>query len=66
MGRDILVVAEHRKGTIDDVTFELLGKGKELKQQAGGALHVACLGAARRRRRSSAPRTRPSSSSTRR
>ena len=30
MGEEILVVAEHLKGEIADVTYELLGKGREL------------------------------------
>jgi len=45
MANDILVVAEHLGGAIDDVTFELLGKGKELAAATGGALGVALLGA---------------------
>ena len=43
MGNDILVVAEHLKGAISDVTFELLGKGRELATATGGSLHIALL-----------------------
>ena len=44
MGQEILVVAEHLKGKIADVTYELLGKGRELAAGTGGALTVAFLG----------------------
>lgn len=44
MSQDILVVAEHLKGEIDDVTFELLGKGRELATATGGKLICALLG----------------------
>ena len=44
MGQDILVVAEHLKGEIADVTYELLGKGRELATATGGTLLVACFG----------------------
>ncbi|MAE76986.1 MAG: electron transfer flavoprotein subunit alpha [Planctomycetes bacterium] len=42
MSSNILVVAEHVNGTIDDITFELLGKGRELADDGG--LAVALLG----------------------
>ena len=45
MGRDILVVVEHRRGAIDDVTYELLGKANELAQASGGTVSAALLGA---------------------
>lgn len=45
MGNDVLVVAEHLRGRLDDVTFELLGKGRELAAQLGAQLHAALLGA---------------------
>ena len=45
MTNDILVVAEHLNGVIDEVTFELLGKGKELAGATGGSVAVALLGA---------------------
>ncbi len=44
MGQDILVVAEHLNGAFQDVTFELLGKGRELATATGGKLCVAVLG----------------------
>jgi electron transfer flavoprotein alpha subunit len=44
MGNDILIVAEHLKGVIADVTFEILGKGRELATATGGSLSVALLG----------------------
>lgn len=44
MGNDILVVAEHLQGEIADITFELLGKGRELATATGGSLCVALLG----------------------
>lgn len=45
MSNDILVVAEHQKGALDDVTFELCGKAKQLAQALGGSVSVALLGA---------------------
>ena len=44
MGNDVLVVAEHLKGELDDVTFEMLGMGKALAGQLGGALACALIG----------------------
>ncbi|MFQ5707745.1 MAG: electron transfer flavoprotein subunit alpha/FixB family protein [bacterium] len=44
MSNDIFVVAEHLKGNLEDVTFELLGKGRELAQAAGGKLMGVLLG----------------------
>ena len=44
MSRDILVIAEHFRGSLNNVTFELLGKGRELAQGLGGKLAVALLG----------------------
>lgn len=44
MGQDVLVVAEHLKGEIQEVTYELLGKGRELAAATGGALQVALFG----------------------
>ena len=44
MSNDILIVAEHIKGEFADVTFELLGKGRELASATGGTLCVALLG----------------------
>lgn len=44
MSQDIYVVVEHQRGVIDDVTFELLGKGRALAGDAGGALIAVLLG----------------------
>ena len=44
MARDVLVVVEHLKGDIADVTYELLGKGRELVSASGGSLIAALLG----------------------
>jgi electron transfer flavoprotein alpha subunit len=42
--KEIIVVAEHRRGELRDVTWEMLSKGKELAQSLGGELSVALLG----------------------
>ncbi|RMD96094.1 MAG: electron transfer flavoprotein subunit alpha/FixB family protein [Calditrichaeota bacterium] len=44
MSQDIYVVAEHLKGQLDDVTFELLGKGRELASASGGQLVALLFG----------------------
>jgi electron transfer flavoprotein alpha subunit len=44
MGQEILVVVEHQQGEIADVTFELLGKGRELASKTGGTLTAALFG----------------------
>lgn len=44
MGNDVLVVAEHLKGKLDDVTFEMLGMGKALAGELGGSLIAALIG----------------------
>jgi len=44
MSQDIFVFVEHLKGAIDDVTFELLGKGRELASATGGQLVAVLLG----------------------
>ncbi len=44
MSQDIFVVAEQLKGQLEDVTFELLGKGRELADALGGQLAVVLLG----------------------
>ena len=41
---DIYVVAEHFRGKLADVTFELLGKGRELADAKGGRLVAVLLG----------------------
>jgi electron transfer flavoprotein alpha subunit len=40
----VLVVSERLVGEVPDVTFELLGKGKELATSLGGELGVAVIG----------------------
>ncbi|MFB6094558.1 MAG: electron transfer flavoprotein subunit alpha/FixB family protein [Halanaeroarchaeum sp.] len=40
---DVLAVAEHRRGELRDVSFELLTAGRELADAAGGDLHVAVV-----------------------
>lgn len=44
MSQDVLVVAEHFQGRLNEITFELLGKGRELARGLGGKLAVALLG----------------------
>lgn len=44
MSNQILVIAEHLKGQIEDITFEMLGKGKALAGNLGGELAVVLLG----------------------
>jgi electron transfer flavoprotein alpha subunit len=44
MSQEIFVVAEHIKGKLADVTFELLGKGRELADAKGGQLVAVLLG----------------------
>ena len=39
----VLVVAEHRRGELRDVSFELLTAGRELADAADGELHVAVV-----------------------
>ncbi|EMA41341.1 electron transfer flavoprotein subunit alpha [Halococcus morrhuae DSM 1307] len=41
---DILAVAEHRRGDLRDVSFELVTAGRELADAADGDLHVAVIG----------------------
>ncbi|MCP4202003.1 MAG: electron transfer flavoprotein subunit alpha/FixB family protein [bacterium] len=45
MANDILVVAEHLGGKLSDITFEMLGKAKDLAQAGGGSAIVALIGA---------------------
>ncbi len=40
----VLVMAEHRRGALRDVTFELIGAARELKAAGAGPLAVAVLG----------------------
>ena len=44
MGSDVLVVAEHLKGELDDTTFEMLGMGRTLAGELGGSLIAALVG----------------------
>ncbi len=44
MTGDVLVVVEHRKGEIRDITFEMLGKGRDLAGDNGGKLTAVLLG----------------------
>ena len=44
MSRDVLVVAEHLKQALSDITFEMLGQGKALARQTGGSCLVALIG----------------------
>jgi len=42
--REILVLAEHRRGELRDITFEMLTKGKELAEKTRSTLTVVILG----------------------
>jgi electron transfer flavoprotein alpha subunit len=42
--KEIIVVAEHRRGELRDVTWEMVSKGRELAQSVDGELSVALLG----------------------
>jgi electron transfer flavoprotein alpha subunit len=44
MSQDVAVVVEHLEGRIADVSFEMLGKGRELARASGGRLLAALLG----------------------
>src|SRR6266496_3247131 len=44
MSSDIFVLVEHLEGKIGDVTYELLGKGRELSAASGGSLVAVLLG----------------------
>lgn len=41
---NIIVIAEHFKGNIEDITFEMLGKGKDLAGASGGQVIAVLLG----------------------
>jgi electron transfer flavoprotein alpha subunit len=41
---DVLAVAEHRRGELRTVSFELVTAGRQLADQTGGDLHVAVVG----------------------
>lgn len=44
MSSDVLVYVEHLKGKIADVSFELLGKGRDLANALGGKLDAVLIG----------------------
>jgi electron transfer flavoprotein alpha subunit len=44
MNKYIVVVAEHFRGQLNEITFELLGKGREVAKSLGGKLIVLLLG----------------------
>jgi electron transfer flavoprotein alpha subunit len=44
MSNDVLVYIEHLKGKIAEVSFELLGKGRELANDLGGKLDAVLIG----------------------
>jgi electron transfer flavoprotein alpha subunit len=43
MSTDVLAVAEHRRGDLRDVSFELVTAGREFADATGGNLHVAVV-----------------------
>ena len=44
MSRDVYVVVEHLEGKIADITFELLGRARDLARAAGGATVAVVVG----------------------
>ena len=44
MSKGILILAEHLKGELSDITFEMLGAGRKLADALGAPLHVALIG----------------------
>lgn len=44
MGRDVLVVAEHLKGKLADISYEMAAKARELAAAGGGRALAAILG----------------------
>ena len=44
MSGDVLAVAEHRRGDLRPVSYELVSAGRELADATGGDLHVAVVG----------------------
>jgi electron transfer flavoprotein alpha subunit len=44
MANGILILAEHLKGELSDITFEMLGAGRKLADALGAPLHVALIG----------------------
>ena len=43
MSADVLAVAEHRRGDVRDVTYEVITAGRRLADGTGGDLHVAVV-----------------------
>jgi len=41
---DVLAVAEHRRGDLRDVSYEVVTAGRELADETGGDLHLAVVG----------------------
>lgn len=41
---DILAVPEHRRGTLRDVSYDLIAAGQKLTEESGGELHLAAIG----------------------
>ncbi|WP_254536566.1 electron transfer flavoprotein subunit alpha/FixB family protein [Halomarina litorea] len=41
---DVLALAEHRRGSLRDVSFEMISAGRELADAQGGDLHLAVIG----------------------
>ncbi|KAA3636077.1 MAG: electron transfer flavoprotein subunit alpha/FixB family protein [Bacteroidetes bacterium] len=44
MSNNVIVIAEHFKGQLDDITFEMLGKAKELASALGGQAIAVLMG----------------------
>ncbi len=44
MSQDVFVVAEHLKGKLGDITFEMLAKGREIADALGGKLYAVLMG----------------------
>lgn len=44
MSNDVLVLAEHNQGKLNEITFELLGKAREVAAAGGGRARVALFG----------------------
>jgi electron transfer flavoprotein alpha subunit len=44
MGSDVAVVIEHLEGKVADISFEMLGKGRELAKASGGRVVALLLG----------------------
>ncbi|ELY71367.1 electron transfer flavoprotein subunit alpha, partial [Natronobacterium gregoryi SP2] len=40
---DVLAVADHRRGDLRDVSYELVTAGRELADETGGDLHLAVI-----------------------